>query len=130
VLHGYAQLSGAVEDGGGVEGEGLAAQDEAAGGVAEDADVRILDGAQDAFGRLFAGLFEVGVNAGDDDVHLREDIVGKIERAVFEDVYLDAGEDADAAFEFLLDFADAADVLEGALDRRGRWSWRGSWSGR
>jgi hypothetical protein len=95
--------------------KGLAAQQQAAGGMAEDAHIGIFDGAQDAGGHLFAALLKAGVNAGDDDVHLGEDFVVQVERAVGEDVDLDAGEDADAAFHLPVDFANALDVFEGAL---------------
>ena len=83
--------------------------------MAEDAHIGILDGAQDAGGHLFAALLKARVDAGDDDVHLRQDFVVEVERAVGQDVDLDAGEDADAAFHLLVDFADAGDVFEGAL---------------
>ena len=75
--------------------------------MAEDAHVGVLDGAQNAGGHLFAALLEAGVDAGDDDVHLGEDFVVEVERAVGEDVDLNAGEDADAAFHLLVDFANA-----------------------
>ena len=43
---------------------------------------------------ILAGfLIEDGMDAGDDDVHLREDVVGEIEVAVGENVDFDAGED-------------------------------------
>ncbi len=76
--------------------------------MAEDADVGVLDGAQDAGGHLLAGLLETGVDAGDDDVHLGEHFVVEVEGAVGEDVDFDAGEDADAAFHLAIDFAHAA----------------------
>jgi len=82
--------------------------------VAEDADVGILDGAEDAGSHLFCGLIEVGVDAGYDDVHLGEGGVVEVEGAVGEDVDFDAGEDADFAFHFGVYFADALDVGEGA----------------
>ena len=63
------------------------------------------------FGRF---LIEDGVDAGDDDVHLREDVVGEIEVAFGEDVDFDSGEDRDAV-DFLVGFANALDVFDGAL---------------
>ena len=69
--------------------------------------MRVFEGAEDAVGHLFDGLVEVGVDAGDDDVHLGEGGVVEVERAVGEDVDFDAGEDADTAFHLGVDFADA-----------------------
>ena len=95
--------------------KGFAAQQQPAGGVAEDARIGILNGAQHARRHLFAALLEARVDAGDDHIHLRQHFVVEVERAVGQDVDLDAGEDADAAFHLLVHFADALDVLEGAL---------------
>jgi len=36
------------------------------------------------------------MHAGDDDVHLRQYVVGKIEVAIGEDIHFDSGEDGDA----------------------------------
>ena len=98
VLYGYAEFGGAFEDGVDVEGVGVALEDLAAGGVAEDAGVGVLEGAEDAVGHLVDGLIEAGVDAGDDDVHLGEGGVVEVEWAVGEDVDFDAGEDADFSF--------------------------------
>jgi hypothetical protein len=113
VFDGDAEFGGAGEDLSMSIGVGLAAEDLAAGGMAEDADVRVFERAEDAGGHLFDGLVEVGVDAGDDDVHLGEGGVVEVERAVGEDVDLDAGKDADAAVlpsKLGVDFADALDV--------------------
>ena len=56
----------------------------------------------------------MGVDAGDYEVHLFEDGVGEIERAVGENVDFDSGEDADAV-DFVVRGADAFDVLDRAL---------------
>ncbi len=77
--------------------------------------MRVFEGAEDAVGHLFDGLVEVGVDAGDDDVHLGEGGVVEVEGAVGEDVDLDAGEDADPSFHLGVDFADGFDVGESAL---------------
>ena len=77
--------------------------------------VRVLDGPQDTGSHLLLRLFKAAVNAGDHHVHLRKDFVVEIEGSVGEDVDLDAGEDTDAAFHLLVDFADVLHVLEGAL---------------
>ena len=130
VLHGDAELGSALEYRGQVDGEGLAAQQQAAGGMAEDADVRVLDGAQDARCHLLAGLVKAGVNAGDDDVELGEHFIIEVEGAVGEDVDFDAGEDADAAFHRAVDRAHLLDLREGALFVETVGHGRGSWSGR
>ena len=64
--------------------------------MAEDADVWVLEGTEDAGGHLICGLIEVGVDAGYEDVHLGEGGVVEVEDAVGEDVDFDAGEDAEA----------------------------------
>ena len=95
VLDCYAEVCGGFEDGVDVDGVGFAAEDLAPGGVAEDADVRVFEGAEDAGGHLFCGLVEVGVDAGYDNVHLGQGGVVEVEGAVGEDVDFDAGEDAE-----------------------------------
>ena len=75
----------------------------------------IFDGTQDAGSHFVARLLEARVNAGDYNVHLREDFVVEIEGAVGKDVDFDSCKDADAALHLLVDFADAGDVFEGAL---------------
>src|ERR1700722_9971929 len=97
VFYGYAEFGGSFEDRVHVDRVGLAAEDLAAGGMAEDTDVGIFEGAEDAGGHLVDGLSEEGVDAGDDDIHLGEGGVFEVEGAVAENVDLDAGEDADAA---------------------------------
>ena len=74
----------------------LALQDPPAGRMAEDVDVRVLDGAQQAVGHLLPILVERGVHRGDHEVERGEAVVGEVERAVGLDVALDAGEQADA----------------------------------
>ncbi len=115
VLDGDAQFGGASQDRTYVEGIGFASQELSAGGVAEDPRVGILDGTEHASGHLFATLVKARVDAGDDHVHLGEDFVVEVERAIGQNVDLDAGEDADAAFHLLVHFTDAADVFERAL---------------
>ena len=73
VLDGDAELGGATKDGRQIEIVGFASQELAAGGMAEDADLGVRDGAEDAGGHLLARLAEERVHAGDDDVHLGED---------------------------------------------------------
>ena len=114
VLDGDAELGGALEDLFHVDGVRIAAEEFAAGGVAEDAGVGVFEGGEDAIGHLLDGLIEAGVDAGDDDVELREGAVVEIELAGAEDIDLDAGEDGDAAFHFIIHVADAGGVGEGA----------------
>src|SRR5580704_16147120 len=78
VLHGHAQFGAAAKDGASVELVRFAAQKLSAGGMAEDAGIGILDGPQEAGGHFVARLLEAGVNAGDDDVHLGENLVVKV----------------------------------------------------
>jgi hypothetical protein len=92
VLDGDAQLCGVGENALDVEGVGIAAEELAAGGMAEDAGVGVFEGAQDAVGHLLDGLVEAGVDAGYDDVELGEGAVVEVELALGEDVDLDAGE--------------------------------------
>ena len=82
--------------------------------MAEDADVRVLDGAKHPLGHLLLGLIEERMHAGDDDIHLGEDFVGEIERAVAEDVDFDAGKDTNLPVQLSVDLADALHVLQGA----------------
>ena len=122
---------GSFEDAGHVDLVGVAAEELASGGVAEDADVGVLDGAEDAVGHLFEGLVEEGVDAGDDDVHLGEGFVGEVELAVVEDVDFDSREYPDFSFHFGSSTSVGSRRCgPGRVCRRGRWSWRGSWSGR
>src|SRR3954447_1369870 len=54
------------------------------------------------------------MDAGDDDVHLRKNVAGEVERAVRENVDLDSGEDFDAV-DLLGGLANALYVSFGAL---------------
>ena len=56
----------------------------------------------------------MGVHAGDDDVHLLENRVGEIERAVGQDIHFNAGENLDVA-ELVAYGANALDVFDRAL---------------
>src|SRR5208283_5320432 len=103
VFHGYTELGGAPEHRGQIDGEGFAAQQQASGWVAQNADVRVLDGADHSGRHLLAGLGEMGMNAGDDHVHLGEHLVVEVESAVGENVDFNAGEDADTAFHSAVD---------------------------
>src|SRR4029077_13303368 len=76
--------------------------------------VGIFDGFQEAVGHLGGTLVEVGVDAGDDQIHLFEDGIGQIECAVGQNIYFDSGEDSDSVDVFIRG-ADAFDVLYRAL---------------
>ena len=89
-----------------------ALQKQAAGRVADDVDVRVLDRAQEAVGHLLAVLVERRVDRGDDDVERGEAVVGEIQRAVRPDVALDAGEQPDAVLA--VERADPRGVRERA----------------
>ena len=56
-----------------------ALQDQPAGRMAEDVDVRVLDRAQQPIGHLLPVLRERGVHRGDDDVERGEAVVGEID---------------------------------------------------
>ena len=64
-------------------------QDPPAGQVSDAVDVRVVDRAQDALGRV---ALERGVHRRDDPVELREHLVGDVERAVGADVDLDSAQ--------------------------------------
>ncbi len=93
MLDGNAEFRGAFEYLLQVDRVRIALEQLAAGRMAEDADVRVLDGPEHARGHHVGRLVEARVHAGDDDVELRERRVGEVEFAVREDVDLHAGKD-------------------------------------
>ena len=97
-----AGLGGGIDHSGNVDIVSRALEQQTAGEMAEHGDVRILDGADDALCHLGLGQIEDVVNGGDDVVELRHDFVAEVEAAVFEDVHLTAGEDAEAFLLHLL----------------------------
>ena len=62
---------------------------------------------------------QLRVHARDDDVEPREQLVLLVERAVVEDVDLDAGEDAERR-ELLVELVDDVELLAEPLRARGR----------
>ena len=113
-LHGDAIFGAGVEDFLHVVGEFVAAEEQAAGGVADDLRVAIFDGGEHAVGH-FGGLeIEIGMDGADGHVELREDFVGIIELAILEDVDFGADEHADAQ-AFGIGGAKIFDVLGHAL---------------
>ncbi len=82
--------------------------------MSDDRGIWIRDGLQQSLGHLGRLLIEDGVHTGDNDVHLRQDIVGEVEVAVSQDIDFDPGKDGDAV-DFLSHVANALDVFDGAL---------------
>jgi len=72
-----------------------AAHDHPAGAVTEDVGVRARHRRHHAVGHRLLGHAQLRVHARDHDVELGEEVVVLVERAVLEDVDLDAGEDAE-----------------------------------
>ena len=62
--------------------------------MANQRRVGILHCFEQAVGHLGWSLVEVGVNTGDDNVHLLEHRVGEIKRAVGQDIHFDAGKNS------------------------------------
>jgi len=75
--------------------------------MGEQGEVGVIHGAQDAAGLLLAGQVEMTVDRCHHQVKLLEQAVGEIEGTVFQDVHLDAFEQADA----LQRFVQAVDLL-------------------
>ena len=82
-----------------------------------------------ACGHRVAILVEVGVDAGDDDIHLLEHGIGEVECAVDENVDFNPGEDAEAFASFSRRLECARCEVVRAR-RSGRWRRPDSWSGR
>jgi hypothetical protein len=82
--------------------------------MAEHGDVRIFDGADDALCHLGLGEVEDVVNARHGVVELGQNLVGEVERAVFEDVHLATGKEM-RAFELGIQLADLGDLRQQTL---------------
>ena len=128
-LHRNFVFRGGRQNGVHVECVGVAAQLNAAGGMSEERGIRILDGFQQALGHLCGFLIEDGVHAGDDDIHLREHVVGEIEVAVGQDIDFDAGKDRDA-FDLAFRRRGCAGCARRRACHRVRWRRPDSSSGR
>ena len=76
-----------------VEGVGLAFSKQPARQVSDEVDVGILDRADDALGHHVLGLFETGVDRGDDAVDLAQGFVVVVHSSVRKDVHLHPAED-------------------------------------
>ncbi len=77
------------------DGVALAAEEQAAGGVAQDGSAGVLCSRDEPAGGLFFVHAQVGVNGGDDKVEAGEQVVGIVEAAVVEDIAFDAFENAE-----------------------------------
>src|SRR5205814_2057938 len=71
----------------------FALEQQAAGRVTQDMDVAVLRGANEAFGHFRFALGEALMNAGDDDIELREKLVIEIEFAFGQDVHFAASQE-------------------------------------
>ena len=77
---------GGGEHGVDVEIDGRATAEDAGGGMADDVDVRVLDGGEQPPGHLRGCLIEIGVHRGDQDIEAGEEVVVPVQRAVCGDV--------------------------------------------
>src|SRR5207245_9421668 len=97
-LHGDFVAGGGLENCGEVESVSVTAKQKPAGGMSDDRDVRVPNCLQQTRSHFLGSLVEVGMNAGDDQVHLFEHRIGKIEGAVGEDIYFNSGENPDSLY--------------------------------
>ena len=67
--------------------EGIAAEQQASGGVSDDLRVRVFDGREHALGHGSPVKIEIRVDRADHYVELCKDFIGVIERSVLEDVH-------------------------------------------
>jgi len=77
--------------------------------MGQHGDVRILHRADDPSRHVRFGKGEGGMHGGDDVIQLSQDFVGKIKRAIAEDVALDPGEEPEV-FEFGIQFPNAREL--------------------
>ena len=104
-----ARGGGGIEDGGNIQLVGFAAEEEAAGEVAEHGDMGVFTGANDAVSHLGLRHGEGRVDARHDIIEGGEDFIRKIQRAVLENVALGAGENAEVLVGSI-EFRDAGDL--------------------
>ena len=75
---------------------GLPVGDQPAEGVGEDRKVRVVHRPQDALGLLGAAEIEPAVDGADDEVEIAENVIGKIEASILENIDLDPFQQRDA----------------------------------
>ena len=90
-----------VDDGFVIDGVAGAAEEEAAGHVAEDGGVGVFDGFEEAGHGFFDVHLQVGVDGGDDEVEGGEDLIAVVEGSIVEDVGFDAFEDGEGGEFFV-----------------------------
>jgi len=100
-FEGAAPRAGTANDAQHVHVVGLAASQQAACGMGQQLEMRVVHGLQDALGLAGAGKLEAGMDRSDHHVEARKNRVGQIQAAVLQDVHLDAGEQPNAA-QFLV----------------------------
>ena len=72
-------------------------------------DERIAHRADDAAGHVGFGKRESGMDRGDDVIEFRENVVGKIERTVAENIALHSSKESEI-FVFLVEFPDPCEL--------------------
>ena len=72
--------------------EGIPAQHKTSRGMRDNLRVRIFDGGEDAIRHCGTVEIHIGVNGNDNKIELREDFIGQVERAIFQNIYFAAGE--------------------------------------
>ena len=90
----------------------------APGHVPDDGGMRIADGPKEALRLRFAVQLEAAVDAGDQEIEALEHLVRIVERAVSQDVRLDAFEDPEILAEALVQSVGFPVLLRDLLDRQ------------
>ncbi len=98
-----------------VEPIAIAAEQEPSSRMAEDRRVRIAQRTADALSLLMLGKIEVGVDGSNNKVERCQDFVWVVERAIGQNVALDAMQDADAK-SALVERLDGGTLLGDAFD--------------
>ena len=104
-------------------------QQDAAGGMAQHAQLRAFERAQQPVGHLRGLHVHVAVHAADDQVEFGQRVVGQVHRAVFQDVALQAREDANAE-AIVVELAHMRRRKLRRAFRPGRKSWPATWNDR
>jgi hypothetical protein len=85
--------------------------DHPARAMTEHVDVRVRYCPEHARGHFRCGHPQLGVDAGDDDVQLAQQILALIQAAVFQDVDLNAGQDPKRR-ELVVDLVDQLELID------------------